>query len=358
MAIADIWSEVLNLSHVSIDEPFFDSGGDSINALRLLALIDERLHVHLPTSLLFRNPTLADIAERLADEADSQLDPVLQAVRPAGHQPPFFYAHGVFGDVSSLRNLAEHLGEGEQPLYGLEAIGLRSGQEPDRTMEAMAARYVAAIRQVQPSGPYYLGGFCFGGVLAYEMACQLAQMGERIALLAIIEGSAPVEFHTMQALNHPQRLEIIRQSFPYWRRGYQELGGWRLRERLGARLRGGTRGIKGQADRHAETDNLADFNAKRPEIQFRLREINVHAIEDYTPRPFGGRVTLFRARAVHIGHALTGPIDPQRGWGSLAGQGVTIRYVDGTHVGVLLPPNSESLAAEITAALREAQTGS
>jgi acyl carrier protein len=234
--IALIWAALLNLPQVGIEDRFFDLGGDSINAIQLLSLIETRLGRRLPISLLFRNPTLAELAAEIGDEALMPADPVLQPVNERGTKPPFFYVHGVFGDVSYLHNLGP-LMEGDQPIYGLEAIGLRPGYEPDLTIEAMAARYIEAMRRLQPSGPYYLGGFCLGGVIAYEIARQLEQVGEKTALLAIIEGSAPFEFHDLQPVYHSERLQIIRQSAPYWARGNKEFGGWRLGHRIQTKVR-------------------------------------------------------------------------------------------------------------------------
>jgi thioesterase domain-containing protein/acyl carrier protein len=356
-AIALIWATLLNLPQVGIEDRFFDLGGDSINAIQLLSLIEARLGRRLPISLLFRNPTVAELAAEIGEETLMPADPVLQPVNERGTNPPFFYVHGVFGDVSYLHNLGP-LMEADQPIYGLEAIGLRPGQEPDLTIEAMAARYIEAMRRLQPSGPYYVGGFCLGGVVAYEIARQLEQAGETTALLAIIEGSAPFEFHYLLPVYHPERLQIIRQSAPYWARGNKEFGGWRLGARLQARARrkrGESPKVNRRANQNVEFDNLADFNATRPEIQFQVREVNIRAVDAYVPGAYGGHIILYRARAVQIGHAFRGKIDPQRGWGRLAKGGVSIRYVDGNHIGILVPPYVNSLASTITSDIDQAR---
>lgn len=354
-ALARIWAELLDVSSPGIDDSFFALGGDSISALQLFALVEARLGQRLPVSLIFGDPTLAEMAGHLVRDLEPLHEsPVVQPINPAGSLPPFFYMHGVYGDVSSLRNFGSLL-EPQQPLYGLEAIGLRPGQEPDESIEAMAARCAAAIREVQPHGPYNLGGFCFGGVLAYEVARQLGEAGEHTAFLAIIEGSAPPALHQRRPIYDSGRLAIIRQAAPYWLSGNKELGGWRLRERL-ARLTGRPRSTKPRLQRDAELDNFADFDTARPESQLKLSEINKRAINAYVPRPYAGPVTLFRARAVHPGHVLRSKLDPLRGWGGLAGGGVTVRYVSGTHAGILEKPYASDLAAQLTAALREAQT--
>ncbi len=241
----------------------------------------------------------------------------------------------------------------EQPIYGLQAVGLHPNYEPDLTIEEMAARYVQAIQRVQPSGPYHLGGFCFGGVLAYEIACQLEQIGQKSALLAIIEGSAPRQYHVSGALYTPQRLQVIRHSAPHFLRGNEEFGGWQVRKRIKRLFHtaGPALSSPHESNWEVEFDNIADFNATRPEIQHALHDINVSAIENYTPQSYNGRVTLFRAKYLRLRHALFSKIDPSRGWSALAQKGVDIHYIDGYHTGILKQPYAVQLAAALTTAL-------
>ena len=357
LALAAIWSELLLVPHPSMDDTFFALGGDSIGALQLFALVEERLGQRLPISLIFGDPTLAQMAAELVQDPDpSGEDLVLQPIRESGARSPLFYMHGIYGDVSSLRNFGLLI-DTDRPIYGLEAIGLRPSRVADETIPAMAARYVAAIRKLQSTGPYYLGGFCFGGVLAYEVARQLGEAGENTAFLGIIEGSAPSALHERRPIYDGQRLEIIRQAAPYWLSENKESDGWRLRERLARKL-GRRHNSSGAVQRDVETDNFADLDAVRPENQLRLGEVNKKAISTYVPRPYGGPVTLFRARGVRPGHALLTSIDPLRGWGNLAGSGVTIRYVHGTHAGILEKPYASDLAAQLNAALQQVERAS
>ncbi len=356
--MAQAWADVLGQPRIGVEDKFFDLGGDSISALRLFTVVQQRLDKQLPVTLILQNPSVAQMAAEVGNNVpDAPVDPVLLPINENGQRPPFFYAHGVFGDVSSMTNMIPIL-EADQPIYGLQALGLHPRYEPDRTIEEMATHYIEAIGRVQPSGPYFLGGFCFGGVLAYEIGRQLEQLGERTALLAIIEGAAPRIFHSKRPIYDPRRLQVIQQSAPYWIRGYKEFGGWRLRERIRSRLDSKPnrqQSANDWVDTNAEFDNLADYAASRPEIQFQLREINNRAVDEYVPQPYGGQVTLFRARSLHIGHALFGEIDPERGWSNLARGGVSVRYVHGTHVGILKQPYATELATQLVGALREAQ---
>ena len=361
--LARIWSEVLGLSEVGIEDNFFALGGDSISSIRVVASARQQ-GINITPRQFLQEQTIARILSVSAaaktpaeEDQDVRENPLLLPVNEEGDRPPFFYAHGVFGDIASLTNVIPLL-DADQPIYGLQAIGLNPDLAPDRSIEQMAARYVEAIRQVQPKGPYYLGGFCFGGVLAYEIARQFEQIGEHTALLAIIEGSAPRQFHRQASLFNPQRMRIAWFTTTYWAGGYEAYGGRRLGARIQSRLNNdpapGSAYYNGRDDQNVEFDNMADYDANRPEIHFKLREINREAVDAYIPQPINGRVTLIRARHLRLGHALFGEIDPERGWGSLARSGVSIRFVDGTHEGILKPPHAAQLARELQEVLIEA----
>ncbi len=354
--LATIWAGLLGVPRVGVTDRFSDLGGDSIKALQLFTAVEERLDVSLPISLLFGDPTVAQMAAAIGqDESEFSADPVIVPIREDGTRPPVFFTHGVQGGLIWLKHVAPLL-DPDLPAYGLQAIGLQAGAEPDRSMEAMATRYVEAMRRVQPVGPYYLAGFCFGGVLAYEVARQLEEQGERTGLLAIIDGFPPHVFHRKRALVDPLRMQAIRQSAPHWVRGYEAFGGMRLRERLQARL--GT-GSAAEADGPSEATNgnfaepLDPATASSQRHQ-QLTRINEQAGDTYMPRPYGGDVTLLRAELLGVRQALFGPVDPMRGWGTLAAGGVHVRTVEGSHVGMLSPPFVTTLAAQLNDALRAA----
>lgn len=356
-ALAQIWAEVLNQPGVNIEDRFFEMGGDSIKALHLFTLVKQRLGKDLPISILFGDPSVAQMARAITENgSDPPEDPVLVPLNLKGTRPPVFFTHGFFGSLMWLTNLLPLLGF-EQPAYGLQALGLHPNSEPDRSIEAMATRYMEAIRRVQPTGPYYLGGFCFGGIIAYEIARQMEQLGERTALLAIIDGFPPGESRRKRPLYDPLRLEIIRESAPHWIEGYEQFGGWRIGERIMYKLGLGpppSVDVNIDVNGRPEFAYLADFAATESETRHQIREINRQAARNYKPQAYSGEVTLFSARILSIGHAIFGPVDPQRGWGNLAKGGVSIRPVEGSHVGLLTKPFVSDLAAKLNDALRSA----
>ncbi|TCP59047.1 amino acid adenylation domain-containing protein [Tumebacillus sp. BK434] len=193
--LADIFCEVLQLEQVGVHDNFFTLGGHSLLAVRLIAQIERRCGHKLPLSALFREGTIGRLAARMhQDGQELPASPLvtIQPGLPGTAERPLFLVHPVGGSVFAYRSLACELGE-EQPVYGLQARGVDDEREPLATMEEMAAEYVAAIRTVQPAGPYRLGGWSLGGSIAFEMAGQLRSMGETVELLALIDSRSPLD---------------------------------------------------------------------------------------------------------------------------------------------------------------------
>lgn len=182
-----IWQDLLGVASVGTDDNYFDLGGDSSLAVQLFARIERVCKVKLPLATLYEAPTIAELARILsAGEISPSGWSPLVPVQTSGQRPPFFCMHGAGGNVLSYRKLSQHLGS-DQPFYGLQSKGLDGISEPLKTIEEMAALYVGQIRTVQPHGPYFLGGYCMGGTVAYEVAQQLRAAGDEVALLALFD---------------------------------------------------------------------------------------------------------------------------------------------------------------------------
>ncbi len=189
--LAQIWSKILNTEPVGIRDNFFDLGGDSLLAIRLINEINQQFERELSLSALFLNPTIEGLADSLDSGTNSEEWSPLVAIKPRGKNPPFFCVHPIFGVVFPYVELAFQLGE-NQPFYGLQPKGIDGESSPLTSIEDMAADYIAALRTVQPKGPYFLGGWSFGGLVAFEMAQQLLAAGDEVALLAVLDTLAPV----------------------------------------------------------------------------------------------------------------------------------------------------------------------
>jgi amino acid adenylation domain-containing protein len=350
------WESVLDRRPIGINDDFFDLGGHSLLGVRLFAQIERETGIRLPLALLFQAPTVSQLASYLQKSAPLNGWQTIVPIQAEGSRPPFFCVHGFGGGVLGYADLARLMGP-DQPFFGLQAIGLDGIAPPDETIVAMANRYVQALRQVQVDGPYYVGGYCLGGVVAYEMAKQLETQGERVALLAIMEGFAPARFRTRIPLYDPQRLVTLWRSLPYWAKDYWELGGTRLSRHARARLRNHWHRATGQATQRDQVRlaELVDADLSQvPEYHQRLMLIHLRALRDYAPEPFSGKVTLFRARWQTVNKVLFGAMDPTYGWDRLALGGVEVRLVDGSHRNVHLPPQVTSLAQQLRASIGSA----
>ncbi|MCB0167720.1 MAG: amino acid adenylation domain-containing protein, partial [Anaerolineae bacterium] len=184
--LVHIWQAILNLPSISIRDSFFDLGGHSLLAVQLMVHIQQQFDQHLPLTALFQHPTIEALALLLRQQASLEQWSPLASIQPNGSRPPFFCVPGVGSDMFYLYHLARSMNT-EHPFMGLQAKGLDGVTPPYMTIEAIAAYYLEAIQQVQPTGPYYLGGYSFGGKVAFEMAQQLLQQGQHVAVLAILD---------------------------------------------------------------------------------------------------------------------------------------------------------------------------
>ena len=181
-----LWEKVLKVEPVGLRDNFFDLGGHSLTAVRLFTELRKMTGRTLALSTLFQAPTIEKLAEILRTDGWSSNWETLVPIRATGSRPPFFCVHGAGGNVLLFNDLARLLGE-DYPFYGIQAYGLDGSKEYLKSIEEMAVHYLKEIRALQPRGPYYLGGFCMGGQVAYEMAQLLRKEGEQVALLAMID---------------------------------------------------------------------------------------------------------------------------------------------------------------------------
>ncbi|WP_223636166.1 non-ribosomal peptide synthetase [Corallococcus sp. EGB] len=188
--LARSFTEVLRVPRVSITDNFFELGGHSLLALRLIASIRVHTGHALPMAALFQYGTVEQLARRLQQETPSLPANLVRLAAGAEGIRPFFLVHGGGGGVMGYSELVRQLGR-ERPVYGLSAPGLEGGALPPASVEALARDYLDQVRTVQPRGPYLLGGWSFGGLVALEMARQLQALGEQVELLALMDSTVP-----------------------------------------------------------------------------------------------------------------------------------------------------------------------
>ncbi len=200
--LVGFWQDLLGVAQVGVLDSFFDLGGHSLIAVRLFAMVKKAYRVDFPISILFEAPTIAAcaalISAQIGDVADAPAAPQRRFTHlvpmhqgEGGTKQPFFLVAGMFGNVLNLRHLAQLLG-GDRPFYGLQARGLYGDAAPHTTIPEAAADYIAEMRQVQPKGPYQLGGFSGGGLAAWDIARQLEAAGEVVSVLVLLDTPLPM----------------------------------------------------------------------------------------------------------------------------------------------------------------------
>jgi amino acid adenylation domain-containing protein len=324
--LASIWERVLQVSEVGVQDDFFELGGHSIVAGRMFQQIERTLRVRGSPAMLLQAPTVELLANALRRRVTWEPERSLVPIQASGSRPPLFCMHAGAGTVLFYYELSRLLGE-DQPVYGLQARGLYGGVPPHRTVEEMASHYVSEIRSVQPHGPYRLAGFCFGAVLAFEMAQQLRANGQQVAFLCSFDGPAPghPDAHPEPAAPGGADAWLERHS-----RAFSALPPGRRFSYLAGRLRGRWRYTKARLQESSAHRMGELLSRLRWPLPANLRHYyflvhNRRAEMAYRPRPYPGSMTVFEIEG--------GLQDPQLGWGPLVGGGVQVFPISGSQRG-------------------------
>jgi thioesterase domain-containing protein/acyl carrier protein len=348
--LAKIWEKVLGVQPIGVADNFFDLGGHSLLAVKVFSQIEKTLGKKLPLATLFRAPTIEEIARVIRDDNQAKSWSTIVDIQPKGSRPPFFWIHTLGGDGGGgffyYRKLAELLGQ-DQPSFGI-----RSPQEPFSRIEEMAKFYVKEIRKFQPEGPYYLGGFCFGGNVAFEMAQQLTAAGEKIGLLVMLESSPPniSQKQSWSATAAKYSLENIVENVKDFAHGSSDQK-FALLKTKGKKL---AQKFKKKIAPAPENGTPVALNqildlSTYPEGYVTYAETHWDALTHYHPQPYSGEITLFRAKKQglsNFNHSLS--------WDVLAGDRVNVTVVPGTHESMLQEPNVQIVAAELRSLLEKA----
>ncbi|MCY1078721.1 non-ribosomal peptide synthetase [Archangium lansingense] len=341
LEVARVFEEVLDLRPIGARGHFFELGGHSLLAVRLLAVLAERTQRRLPVSVLFQAPTVEQLAAALRTEAGpwSPLVPIQRE----GSRRPFFCVHPVGGNVLAYAELARQLGP-DQPFYGLQSQGLDGVQPPLETVEEMAACYIEVIRTVQPQGPYLLGGWSMGSVVAFEMARQLQQRGERVELLALIDPSP-----ARAALEESDE-GAIPDTAALFARDLGRITGLQLPE---LPTDAGPEELLRAILEEGRKSGVLIPEAGLPELRVLLQvySANMRALHRYTPERLDGRLAVLRAA-----DSRDAPGEGRdRGWGDKGAEGVELQEVPGDHYGLLQPPHVQVLAERLKELLDRTQ---
>ena len=345
--LAEIWAEILGLENVGFQDDFFELGGDSLAAAELVVKVQKLFGPTLPLTILMQAPTVESLAGVIRRHNGLPAWSPVVELQPHGSRPPFFCVHPVGGEVLCFVNLAREMAP-DQPFYGICADRTGEVEKTVPHIEGMAARYIEEIRRFQPEGPYFLGGYSFGGSVAFEMAQQLTAQGQNVALLAILDHTPPpTRYHT--PFWSPAFLMEFLRNTPSWL--LDEISHSGLGEIL-ARLRLKTgevrRRISAFLDRpsprstRSDADGLFDLS-RLPEPFRNLLEAHYRALREYVPTAYPGRVTLFRART----RPLLRLHGRDLGWSRLAAGGLEIIEITGNHTSILNEPHDRVLAQRL-----------
>lgn len=337
-----LWETVLGVSPIGVTDRFFELGGHSLLALRLVAQIETAFQRRLSVSTIFQAQTVAQLAALLRDDVPTPATThSLVALQPKGRRAPLYLVHGVGGGMLwGYINLSRHLGE-DQPVYVFRAMA-PAAECSYETIEAMAARYVRELRAFQPEGPYSLGGYCFGGQVAFEMARLLEAQGQKVALLALMNASPPNSSYgrfrwTPLGLGR-FTLNLARwvSHFLTWDRKVRDsYVRWKL---LQWRKRAAGWCGHGKMAPSCGPEGIVNLTAL-PKDEHHLYVAHLRALAGHRCQPYGGQVTVLRTR----GHPLVCSFDPLYGWGEFA-RGVRLRHAPGAHESLLQEPNVAAVA--------------
>ena len=362
--LVEIWSEVLDICPLGIHDNFFELGGHSLLAIELIAKIERQFNQKLPLTALIEAPTVHELAIILQPQ-EREFGSIVRL--KAGTRTPLFLIHDADGETILYSNLANHL-KPEQAVYGIRPRITSSGATmlPTR-MSEIVADYIKEIRKLQPKGPYLIGGLCSGGVLAFEIACQLQAEGSQVPLVAIIDGISPhgigdryvsVDIDRkksfLNALNLDKNNSIasIANSAKIAVTKVFNL----VRYEADTRTKRFTERFQIKLLRYC-----SDRNLTIPQIcqNIPLRSIYTYAEDEYiqngTPSHYQGKLTLWRATekldrdnpAIDDTPASWVVSDPLLGWDRQATEGVEAHDLPGGHSSMLQNPNVQTMAQKL-----------
>jgi len=341
--LASWWCSLLGIERVGRHDDFFDVGGHSLLAVRLFLQIEKQYGKHLPLATLLEAPTIQRLADIIRGGGSATDWTPIVPLNRAGSNPPFFCIHGAGGNVLLYRDLAKRLGP-DQPFYGIQARGLDGRRGYHTNIEDMAAEYVEEIRRVQPEGPYYLGGYCMGGTVAFEIAQRLRQQGQEVALLALFDTHS-----RWQQDDLPRNLYRLGQKIFFHAANVVILGpkgiASFLREKTSEAARRVERKLAVLSSHLAHAVHL-----RRENPVVALEKINDRAAEAYVPSPYPGTVTVFKPRRAYLGYE-----DPLLGWGNGLAAEVEVQDLHCYPAGMLVEPFVAELAAKLSESLKRAR---
>lgn len=349
LQLTKIWEKILGIQPIGVKDNFFDLGGDSLRAVQLITQIERLFGKPTSPAILFRSPTIAQLASILREGKWAASWSSLVPVQTGGSKPPFFWIHG--DNTTAL--LPHYLGP-DQPLYGLEHQSQDGKPARYTQIETIAAHYLEEIRVVQPQGPYFLGGYSFGGIVAFEAAQQLTKQGEEVAFLFLLDSHFPWS-DIPSSRNVSFRDEVHRHFRNIAILGYEDKFSYlleRVKWRINNALNNGKTGIREFLKKAVCKVYFAMAHPLPPYLRgFYIFYVIYHqAYRNYTPKPYPGRAIYIRAE--------NRPSEYYFHWSRLMAGRLEVHEVPGNHFDIRVEPNLHFWAEKLKTCLSYAQTKS
>jgi len=330
LQLTKIWEKVLGIQPIGVRDNFFALGGYSLLAVRLFVEIEKALNKNLPLAILFQTQTIEQLANILRQQEWLPPWSSLVPINLGGSKRPFFCVHPGGGNVLCYTEFASYIGS-DQPFYGLQAQGLDGQKAPYSRIEDMAAHYIREVRTLQPEGPYLLGGFCLGGLVAFEMSQQLQAQDQKVTLLVMLDPTPPPELNSWGPL--PPDSE--KNTSYYVSRLIYHLQHSQLAQVL--------------------VEKVKSWITSMCSLEYRrlspVLEAHARAVISYRPQVYPGRITLFQSSEF----AYVKFPDCQHKWSELAVGGIDYQVVPGIHKTMLQDPCVQIWAERVKVCLDAAQ---
>ena len=341
-----IWQRCLGLSKVGVHDDFFDLGGHSLLAVQVLVDIERELGHRLAVPTLFEAPTVEALAleiekhtakQGVSERHENASHPRLVRLKATGEGPALFVMHAIYGDITYAHNIAVHM-NAEVPVYGMLPIPLDGAQPVPRTLAGIVDDYLAQIRAVQPSGPYLLAGYSFGGYLALEIAQRLTGAGERVAFLGIIDTN--YDTHT-QVAGEQTKARWQRHWRSIWRQNPLTYVGRRVRATLERRAQIVMEHLRQLPNRIRLGRGQALSQEARRVF---YRQVFSQAMRHYRPSPYAGEIEFYARE----GYAR----EQEKRWSPIAKGGLTVYELSGDHEAIGRREGGKQLAQRLDESLQ------
>lgn len=341
--LVNLWQTVLGVTPIGVNDDFFSLGGESLHAARIAAEIQNKYGRTISPTVFVEAPTIKLLSRLVQGDWRVEEESLIVPLQPNGKKAPLFLLHGFGGGVIDYAPMARLL-DPDRPVFGV--LAATKDAAPD--FETMVARSVREVRAVRPRGPYYLGGYSYGGAVAFEIAQQLMAAGEEVGLLAMLDYTAPVRGSRPWRFNRGYMLDLAR-NFPRWAAEFLGLGPRGMALRVQRKARRLIRRLAGDKSISYDPSEIVDEIRNVDTEKRAFMEYESRLLRAYRPRLYPGRVTVIRACA----RPLFGPFDPELGWKELARGGVVSYETAGSHNSLLKESNAPMLAEQLCKSLAE-----